>query len=119
MREAFQAVDPSITDATFLRTFQSSGHYLVDLCREPVDQLDAKSRRAACRRGEESLAKVIEHLRPPIVASVVRSIERNVLTAISAVRWSGTMIRLPYPGRWLHNKQAFLDKVTPIIRLTV
>lgn len=119
MREAFQAVDPSITDATFLRTFQSSGHYLVDLCREPVDRLDAKSRRVECRRAEESLSKAIEQLRPAIIATVVRSIERNVLTAVSAVRWSGTMIRLPYPGRWLHNKNAFLDKVTPIIKLSL
>jgi hypothetical protein len=119
MREAFQAVDPSITDAAFLRTFQASGHYLVDLCAEPVDRLDANARRAECRRGEESLAKAIERLRPPSIATVVRSIERNVLTAISTAGWSGTMIRLPYPGRWLHNKIAFLDKVTPIIRLSL
>jgi len=117
LREAFQAVDPSIADATFLRTFQSSGHYLVDLCAEPVDRLDAKSRRAECRRGEESLAKAIEQLRPASIATVVRSIERNVLSAISAVGWSGTMIRLPYPGRWMHNKNVFLEKAAPVIRL--
>lgn len=119
MREAFQAVDPSITDATFLRTFQSSGHYLVDLCSEPVDRLDAKSRRAECRGAEESLSKAIVQLRPAVIASVVRSIERNVLTAVSGTNWCGTMIHLPYPGRWLHNKNAFLNKLTPVIRLSV
>jgi hypothetical protein len=119
MGEAFKAVDPSITDATFLRTFQSSGHYLVDLCPEPVDRLDAKSRRAECRKGEESLAKAIEQFCPAIIATVVRSIERNVLAAIAAAGWSGTLIRLPYPGRWLHNKNVFLDKITPVIRLSL
>ncbi len=118
MREAFQTVDPSITDATFLRKFQSSGHYLVDLCPEPVDRLDAKSRAAECSKGEESLSKAIEQLCPAFIATVVRSIECNVLSAISAVGWSGTMIRLPYPGRWLHNKHTFLSEVTPIIRLS-
>jgi hypothetical protein len=119
MRDAFQAVDPSITDATFLRTFQSSGYYLVDLCPEPVDRLDAKARRAACRSAEPSLAKAIDQLRPPMIATAVRSIERNVLTAASAANWSGTMIHLPYPGRWICNKNTFLSKVTPIIRLSV
>jgi hypothetical protein len=119
MRDAFQAMDPSITDATFLRTFQSSGHYLVDLCPEPVDRMDAKSRRAACRSAEASLAKAISHLHPPMIATVVRSIERNVLTAVSAANWSGTMIHLPYPGRWISNKNIFLNKVTPILKLSV
>ena len=117
MREAFQAVDPSITDATFLGTFQASGHYLIDLCLEPVDRLDAKSRRAECRRGEESLSKAIGQLRPAIIVTIVRSIERNVLTAVSAANWRGAMIHLPYPGRWLHHKNAFLDNIAPIIRL--
>jgi hypothetical protein len=117
MREAFQAVDPSITDANFLSTFQSSGHYLVDLCPEPVDRLDAKSRRAECRSAEQSLSKAIGQLRPPIIATVVRSIERNVLTAVSAANWGGNMIHLPYPGRWIQNKEAFLNKIAPIIRI--
>jgi hypothetical protein len=57
MRQAFQAIDPAITDATFLRTFQSSGHYLLDLCPEPVDRLDALSRREEGRKGEQSHPK--------------------------------------------------------------
>lgn len=118
MREAFQAVDPSITDATFLRSFQSSGHYLVDLCPEPVDRLDTKSRRAESRKAEASLSQAIGQLRPVIIATVVRSIERNVLAAASAANWCGTMIHLPYPGRWLHHKNAFLNKLTPIITLS-
>ena len=109
MREAFQAVDPSITDATFLRSFQSSGHYLVDLCPEPVDRLDTKSRRAESRKAEASLSQAIGQLRPVIIATVVRSIERNVLAAASAANWCGTMIHLPYPGRWLHHKNAFFE----------
>jgi hypothetical protein len=47
-REAFQAADASISDAVFLQTFRDSGCYLVNLCAEPVDRLEAKSRRGAC-----------------------------------------------------------------------
>lgn len=119
MREAFKAADPSISDAAFLKAFQALGCYLVDLCPEAVDHLDAQSRRAACRSGEESLSKAIDRLRPLMIATVVRSIERNVLSAVSAANWTGTMIRLPYPGRWFRNKVTFLDKVTPIIRLSM
>jgi hypothetical protein len=48
MREAFRVIDPSITDEGFLTVFQSAGCYLIDTCTEPVDHLDAQSRRAAC-----------------------------------------------------------------------
>ena len=52
-----------------------------------------------------------------MIATVVRSIERNVLNAAAAANWSGPMIHLPYPGRWFRNKVTFLDKVTPMIEI--
>src|SRR4051812_24859212 len=52
MREAFATLDPSLGDTNFLQAFQERGFYLVDLCAGPVDDLDAKSRRAACLGSE-------------------------------------------------------------------
>ena len=53
MGEVFEAVDPAVTDEMFLEVFQSSCCYLVDLCREPVDDMPRALRRAACRAGEQ------------------------------------------------------------------
>lgn len=115
MRDAFRTVDPSIDEASFLAVFRDSGCYLVDLCPEPVDHLDAKSRRAACQAGEASLARTIARLRPPSIATIVRSIEGNVLSAKTHAKWNGTIIHLPYPGRWSHLKQTFVEKLAPTI----
>jgi hypothetical protein len=116
MRDAFRIVDPSINDETFLEVFRASGCYLIDLCRKPVDKMDSKSRRAACRTQEESLGATIAQLRPDIIATLLRSIEGNVLRAASIAGWEGRFIHLPYPGRWSKHKEAFLKSVVPTIR---
>ena len=115
MREAFQAADPSIYYESFLAAFQALGCYLIDLCREPVDHLDPQSRRAACQAAEASLASTIARLRPLTIATIVRSIEANVLNAVARANWQGTMIHLPYPGRWSHFKDAFVEALVPAI----
>jgi len=115
MREAFQVVDPSIDDASFLATFQSWGCYLVDLCPEPVDHLDSKARRVARRAAEASLVRTIARLQPAVIATIVRAIEDNVLRAVVHAKWSGEMAHLPYPGRWSHLKRSFVEALTPII----
>lgn len=91
------------------------GCYLIDLCPEPVDHLEAASRRIACRNAEVSLSKAIARLRPPVIATLVRSIERNVLNAAEHAHWSGTMIHLPYPGRWSRLKKTFHEMLRPAI----
>ena len=115
MRDAFQSVDPSIDDENFLGRFQSSGCYLTDLCAEPVDHLDSKARRTACGSSEERLARNIAELRPARIATVVRSIERNVLRAASRADWCGGFIHLPYPGRWSRYRDAFVNTLAPTI----
>lgn len=113
MRDAFRAVDPSINDRNFLETFQASGCYLVDLCPYPVDHLDRKLRADICRASEGLLSTKIAHLQPRMIASVVRSIEGNILRATSAAKWHGPLIRLPYPGRWSHCRKVFLNTLIP------
>jgi hypothetical protein len=115
MREAFQAVDPSIADETFLETFCGSGCYLIDLCSEPVDRLDAGLRLSKCAAGEATLSRIIARLRPGTIATVVRSIEGNVIRAAAQAKWTGRMVQLPYPGRWSRLKSRFIEALTPII----
>ncbi len=116
MREAFQIADPSIGDETFLAAFQAAGCYLIDLCAEPVDALDSKSRQAAHRAAEASSSKAIAQMRPSTIATLLRSIEGNVASAISGANWSGRVIHLPYPGRWSLHKDAFVRVIVPPIR---
>ena len=115
MRDAFRAVDPSIREEQFLPTFQAWGCYLVDLCAEPVDRLDTKSRRAACRAGEHLLAREIARLRPERIATVVRSIEGNVARALERARWTCPVLHLPYPGRWYRNRDVFIEMLRPVL----
>jgi len=116
MRDAFRIVDSSIDDDNFLAMFKASGCYLIDLCREPVDQLDSKSRRIVCGAGERLLSRRIVQLRPPVIATLLRSIEGNVARAILQAGWSGPLIHLPYPGRWSRHRAIFVETLAPTIR---
>lgn len=120
MRDAFR--DASLTAPTrinednFLASFQASGCYLIDLCRDPVDRLDAASRRSVCRAHEAPLAETLAKLQPAMTATLVRSIERNVLRAASAAKWHGPFVHLPYPGRCFSSRARFLSILTPHIQ---
>ena len=116
MLEVFQKAHPSINDETFLAEFRASGCYLVDLCTEPVDRLEAGPRRAACRAAEPDLAKTLSQLRPEMIATLVRSIEANVRNAVESAEWNGKLIHLPYPGRWSHLKENFVKALFPVVR---
>ena len=116
VREAFLAVEPSITDGRFLSVFQESGCYLIDLCPGPVDHLDARSRRAACAASEASLCKAIGSLQPRAIVTLLRSIRGNVARAISCASWQGPLLDLPYPGRWRRHREIFLDALVPQLK---
>ena len=115
MREAFRIADPSTSDEDFLAVFRSTGCYLVDLCQEPVDRLDSRSRRAACRAGEAGLSNAIARLQPAAMATLLRSIEDNAASAASAAQWRGPILHLPYPGRWSRHRKVFTDSLVPTI----
>jgi hypothetical protein len=117
MRDAFRMIDPSINDENFLAVFQATGCYLVDLCPVPADHLDSKSRQSVCRASEELLSRKIARLQPAMIASLLRSIEGNVARAASRAHWCGPFIHLPYPGRWSRYRNAFVDTLTPTIRV--
>ena len=116
IRDAFIDACPNVHEDDFLHSFRELGCYLVDMCGKPVDRMKGKQRRRACREGEVRLARVLKQLRPKIVITVVRSIAPNVRRSESRAAWSGRHIELPYPGRWMHHRRAFLAILTPILR---
>jgi hypothetical protein len=116
MYQAFHAVDASLSDAGFLVAFQRHGCYLIDLCPEPVDQLERAPRRAACEARERSLSLAIRRLRPEIIVTLVRSIEPNVLRACSRAGWTGEPLHLPYPGRWARSRDVFVRTLAGSVR---
>ena len=116
VRDAFRAADPLTTDDNFLSAFKDSGCYLVDLCPDPVDRLGSKQRRAACRAGELPLSRTIARLSPVAIVIVVRSIEINVARAAFRANWHGTVLALPYPGRWSQHRNSFIEGLAPTIR---
>ncbi len=116
MRETFRTVDPSIGDGNFLAAFQAAGCYLIDLCAEPVDRLDAEPRRTARHAGEKPLALAIGRLQPSAIATMLRSIEDNVARAASLAGWRGPVIHLPYPGRWSRRRAEFVQTLAPAVQ---
>lgn len=107
MRDAFQLADRSINGENFLSHFKASGYYLIDLCASPVDQLNPPERRLARKSAVPTLATKISELRPLKIATLLRSIESDVLHAIAMANWKGPILHLPYPGRWIQHKKAF------------
>ena len=116
VRDVFQAVDPSIDDDSFLARFREYGCYLIDACPDPVDQLEAKERRAACVEGEASLSRTIRRLQPEMIVSLVRSIRENVERAIQMAGWHGPILDVPYPGRWIRHREIFTAELLPHVK---
>ncbi|MGB6941440.1 MAG: uracil-DNA glycosylase family protein [Bryobacteraceae bacterium] len=116
IRDAFCSLDPSVTDEGFLDSFQNAGCYLIDACATPVDQLDARSRRAACLASEALLSRRISLLQPSAIVILLRSIRSNVRRAAESAGWEGPMIELPYPGRWARHRETFLRTLVPQLK---
>ena len=116
MRDVFLAVDQTVTGGNFLNRFQQAGCYLVDLCGNPVDDLDPAPRRAACAAAVPRLARIIAELNPDCIVTLLRSIEPNVKTAAANAGWDGRLLHLPYPGRWSGHRKLFTETLVPEIR---
>jgi hypothetical protein len=116
MRDAFQTIDPCLTDENFLAAFQQAGCYLIDACPHPVDRLDPRSRRAACLASEPLLSRRIKRLQPQAIVTLVQSIQNNVERAIHRAGWQGPLLNLPYPGRWIRHREIFLEALVPQLR---
>ena len=116
IEEIFVAAFPYLRQRPFLDAFQFLGCYLVDLCAEPVDKMDARSRKRICAASEVRLSQRIRKLNPEIIVALVRSIESVVRRAEARACWSGLHLDLPYPGRWHHYRKEFRRKLVPLLR---
>jgi hypothetical protein len=116
MRDAFHLVDNSITDENFLARFQQTGCYLIDVCSQPVDQMEQVARRKACLAGEALLSRRIRTLQPATIVSLVRSIGKNVERAALRASWQGILLLVPYPGRWIQHQKIFLEILVPHLK---
>jgi hypothetical protein len=116
VRDTFLTALPALPEDDFLSSFRALSCYLVDLCGEPVDQMDRGTRLGICRTSEVHLARTIEFLRPAAMVTLVRSIRANVERAQDRAGWSGLHLVLPYPGRWKHHRMAFQRGLVPLLR---
>jgi uracil-DNA glycosylase len=116
VRDAFHQVDSSINDDNFLHVFRNAGCYLVDACTRPVDRMAQAARRTACRSGEPLLSRHIREMRPETIVALVRSIQKNVERAVAGASWSGTLLSVPYPGRWIRHREEFMEILTPHLK---
>jgi len=116
MRDLFEMADSRVSDENFLQKFQGCGCYLVDLCGEPVDKLERNARRAAHVAGERSLRHTIDRLQPEVIVSLCRSIRPSVSRAAAAASWTGPIMDVPYPGRWIHHNRVFVAKLLPLVK---
>lgn len=119
LRDTFHLVDPSIGNDTFLSVFQRSGCYLIDACQQPVDRMDRIARRSACMAGETLLSRRIRSLEPETIVTLVRSISANVKRATARANWTGAIIEVPYPGRWVQHRQVFQQLLLPLLEKIV
>lgn len=119
VRQTFLLAFPKLKNEEFLESFQALGCYLVDLCATPVDDLVRGERARACHAGEARLARTIGVLRPEVIVTVVRSIGENVERATAQAGWRGTMVEVPYPGRWQSHRVEFQKRVVPLLRKTL
>ena len=116
IRDTFRLIDPSITDDNFLQKFRASGCYLIDTCPNPVDRMQPRLRLAACLEGEPGLRRTIRRLQPEVIVSLVRSVQPIVSRASAEAGWTGRLIDLPYPGRWIRHREKFVAGLLPELR---
>ncbi len=119
VRQTFLAAFPGLKATDFLESFRKLDCYLIDLCGRPVDRLTTKLRKLACDRAETQLGATIRRFNPEVIVAVVRSIAPNVERARARVKWKGTHLELPYPGRWKSHRDEFERALVPVLRRTL
>jgi len=86
--------------ADFLTFVKSKDCYLDDLCREPVNHLDRKTRRWRRAKAVCDLAGRIRQYRPQAVVCVMRGIEPYVRDALAQAELEDVpFYSLPFPAR--------------------
>ena len=117
LQQTFARAFPgAFAEDLFLESFRDAGCYLVDLCGTPVDHVGAKHRASLCQAGERRLSRTVARLEPRVVVVLLHRIIANVERAVAAAGWEGTLVTLPYPGRWKAHRDRFRRQLVPLLR---
>jgi hypothetical protein len=115
-QQAFSAVYGSISDpGSFLDFFRDSGCYLIDACKEPVNNLPGPERAAARTAGEDGLASAIAELQPKAIIVVMKAIKQLVTRAVSRANLELPLIRvLPFPAQ--NHEREYVSELVLVLR---
>lgn len=115
-RESFEAAFDELGGASqFLEAFRDKGFYLVDLCRDRVNGLSKRERRAARECGIASLVATIHELKPRVIIVVMKAIERYVAQAAEDARLTGCpRYVLPFPAQG--HQREYVAQLTELLR---
>ena len=61
-------------------------------------------------------ADAIIRFQPAMIVTLLRSIETNVRASIPTAAWQGSLVHLPYPGRWSNHRATFIRELPPHLR---
>jgi len=97
----------------FLEFFQKQQCYLDDLCLEPVDTLPPAERRLKLQENVLPFSERLVDMKPLIVVSVLKRIEKYVLEAVRLSGIETTFYSVPFPG--FGNQTRFKEDVSEIL----
>jgi hypothetical protein len=99
-KEAFEAALQRRWDnaTDFLRFFQSSGFFLEDLCKQPMNRLGGSERHERCQASVSSLAERIRRHAPEHLVVTPKRIERYVVQAAGQAGHSMLPFVIPFPA---------------------
>jgi len=100
-------------NSDFLKYFKDCGCFLDDLCHTPVNHLSKKDREKELENCIATLSERIKKFNPPVVAIVLKKIEKYVREAITKSGCTPEIYVLPFPGNGWQNK--YIDGLSEII----
>jgi len=97
----------------FLEFFKEKQCYLDDLCIEPVDKMTPPERKLKLQENVVPFSKRLAEMKPLIVVSVLKSIEKNVREAVKLSGVKTTFYSVPFPGNG--HQTRFKEEVIKIL----
>ncbi len=113
-REALERVCGKFDSMSdFLRVFKEKGCYLVDLCDDPINNLDKYERNKRRNQGVKNLSRIIEELEPKKIVVVMKGIKPYVKKALGekAALFNIDKYTLPFPSHG-HQKRYMASLVS-------
>lgn len=112
--EAFNEIYRCGKDHPFLTCFKKLGFYLEDLCLEPVNNLDPKTRYNKCQESVPILAKRIEEMRPSAIVVVMKDISHEVRQAAKQASLSDVRFEeLPFPS---YHREGYIKELKEVLK---